>query len=1332
MQQHTSNTTPLNKLILLCLEQRVIVTLTVALLICWGVLVAPFGWDLGGLQVDPVPTDAIPDIGENQQIVFTQWSGQSPQDVDDQISYPLSAALLGMSGVKSVRSYSMFGFSSIFVIFDDDTDFYWGRTRILEKISSLPSGTVPDGVQPTLGPEATALGQVYWYTLEGRDEEGNVTGGWDLQELRSIQDWTVRYRLMAVDGVAEVASIGGFVQEYQIDIDPDAMRAHNITLEQVFKAVRESNIDSGARTIEINAVEYVIRGLGLIESVEDLEKVAVSSTNNLAIRLSDVAHISLGPAERRGVLDKGGAEAVGGVVVARFGENPRQVIENVKQRIQEIAGGLPTKILPDGRVSRVTIVPFYDRSELIEETLDTLNDALIQQILVTVLVVVVMLWNLRTSILISAMLPVAVLLSFVGMKLIGVDANIVALSGIAIAVGTIVDVGIVLCENILKHFEKWDGKGSKKDVVYAATTEVGGAVLAAVMTTIVGFLPVFTLEAAEGKMFRPLAFTKTLVLAAAIMIALMVMPAIAQSLLAKRDQWNRTRNRRIAGIVLSFTGLLLLFSGISIEWSWVDWIGPATWADVMSSFSTASLNGWPWHIIFGSASTLFGLSVSFGDLVPQILIKLSSKFIQWIVAISVWAVLTILWEPLGQESGTIKNAAMVGVLLGLPLLIFYTFRIIYPRLLSIALEVKSLVIVPTIILIAIGCMIWMGYRNIFGWVPINSITSWTPIANILGEPIDEWLDNAFPGMGKEFMPALDEGAFLYMPSTMPHASIGEATDVLQKTDMAMSAVPEVDIVVGKIGRVESPLDPAPISMLETIITYKPEYIEDESGHRKRFQYNKNTNEYDRDNDGNLIPDNKGKPYRQWRDEVQNPDDIWAAVLKAAEIPGTTSASKLQPIETRLVMLQTGFRSSMGIKVFGPDLNTIEQFGLKLEQYLKEVPVLEPSTVFSERIVGKPYLEIKIDRERIARYGISMAAIHRVISTAIGGKQLSTAIKGRERYPIRVRYVRERRDQFETLGDILVSTPTGLQIPLTELSEIKYVRGPQVVKSEDSVLVGYVLFDSKSNIAEVTAVETAQQYINDRIASGELVVPPGVTFRFAGTYESQIRAAARLKVILPLSLVVICGILFVQFRSGAITLIVFSGVFLAWSGGFILMWLYGQPWFLNFSVAGQSMRDVFQVNPINLSVAVWVGFLALFGIATDDGVVMATRLRQSFAENKPSNIAEIRAATVEAGSRRVRACLMTTATTILALLPILTSQGRGSDIMIPMAIPSVGGMCVELLTLFVVPVLYCSVEEWRYMISTKWKTNSSTTHAVSSDTAGESTSIKTPKKEDNVK
>ncbi len=1238
-----------------------------------------------GLPRNPVPVDAIPDIGENQQIVFTDWEGRSPQDVDDQITYPLTTALLGIPGVKTVRSYSMFGFSTIYIIFKDEIEFYWSRSRVLEKLNSLPAGTLPQEVRPALGPDATALGQVFWYTLEGQDEKGNPTGGWDLHELRSIQDWHVRYALLSAEGVSEVASVGGFVQEYQIDVDPDAMRAFKVDLDTIVGAVRMSNIDVGARTIEVNKVEYVIRGLGFIKSLEDLENAVITVNDNTPIYVRDVARVALGPALRRGALDKEGAEAVGGVVVVRYGGNPLAAIKNVKQKIEEISPGLPQKMLPDGTVSQVRIVPFYDRSGLIYETLGTLNKALIDEILVTILVVIFMVMHLRSSLLISGVLPLAVLICFIAMRTFGVDANIVALSGIAIAIGTIVDMAIIVCENIIKHLEAADPGEDRLEVIFRATSEVGSAVLTAVATTIVSFLPVFTMEAAEGKLFSPLAFTKTFALAASVIVALTLVPSFAQILFAARMRG--VKLRRIVNSVMVFAGLTI---AVFLTW----WIGV---------------------III-----LIGLYYLCEGMLPEGV----KRWIPWgangLALLTVVIILSGHWLPLGPEKGLLRNFAFAILIIGGTLFFFQVFMHRYGSILRWCLDHKVAFLAMPLLTVFIGLTIWLGFDFFFGWLPPRAKT-WAPVS---------YIAHKFPGLGKEFMPPLDEGSYLFMPTTMPHASIGEVLDVLQKQDRAIGNIPEVESVVGKLGRVESALDPAPIEMIETVIIYKPEFLIDQEGSRLRFRFDPDEDDFFRsengtptpapdgkpyrvrgrflrDDDNRLIPDSDGKPFRLWRppldtdlnddqkawDGIKKPDDIWEAIVKAAEIPGTTSAPRLQPIAARIVMLQSGMRAPMGVKVKGPNLETIQKVGFQIERFLKEVPLIEPATVIADRIIGKPYLEIEIDRQSIARYGVMLSQVQEVIEIAIGGKPITTTVEGRERYPVRVRYPRELRDSIEALGNILIPTPDGSQIPLTQLSEVTYKRGPDMIKSEDTFLVGYILFDKKPDYAEVEVVEQAREYLRQKIASGEFQVPAGVSFSFAGSYENQVRAQNRLMIVLPLALFIIFMIIYFQFKTVPVTTLVFSQILVSWAGGFIMIWLYAQPWFLNFSVFGSDLRELFQIHPVNLSVAVWVGFLALFGIATDDAVIMSTYLNQVFEKKLPSSVRDIREATVEAGERRIRPCLMTTATTVLALIPVLTSTGRGSDIMVPMAIPSFGGMVFNVMTILVTPVLYCSLKEF---------------------------------------
>ncbi|MDR0725705.1 MAG: efflux RND transporter permease subunit [Prevotellaceae bacterium] len=1189
----------LNKVIKYFLDNRLTVILLIILLAAWGVSVSPFDWHGGILPRDPVSVDAIPDIGENQQIVATEWMGRSPKDIQNQITYPLTTSLLGIAGVKTIRSTSMFGMSFIYIIFDDDIEFYWSRSRILEKLNSLPAGTLPDNVQPALGPDATALGQIYWYTLEGRNPEtGEPTGGWSPDELRTLQDFYVKYSLSTAEGVAEVASVGGFVKEYQVEINPDAMRAYNVSIMDIMNAVQKSNLDIGAETIEMNKAEYLVRGLGYIKNVADLEESAVTVRNGLPVRIKDVAYVNIGPATRRGGLDKEGVEAVGGVVVARYGSNPMQVINNVKRKIAECEAAMPQKVLADGTVSKVSIVPFYDRTRLIRETIGTLETALTHEILICIIVIIVLVFNLRASVIISSILPVAVLCTFIIMKYTGIDANIVALSGIAIAIGIMVDVGVVIVENIIRNMGSADREITVK-LVYKSVKEVAGALTTGMLTTIISFLPVFTMQAQEGKLFGPLAYTKTFALVSAFVTGFVILPTVAYYILKFRLKlpFKRPQNKTPSKGLRAFV---------------------ARWG------------------------------------------------ITAVVLVIVLYVLTSEWLPAGTQAGFALNFVFVIVVTGFILAILWMLVLLYERILR-----------------------WcLANRWKFMLIPLLTIFAGVEI----------WRD-----MGKEFMPSLNEGSFLLMPASMPHTGVEQNLQLIGTLDKRVSAIPEIESTVGKWGRVNSALDPAPVQMFENTINYRSEYLLDENGHRRRFKVN-DKGEFllkTKDNDGirvttdgqvissdSLIPDRRGKYFRQWRSHIRHADDIWQEIVNVTHLPGLTSAPKLQPIEARLVMLSTGMRAPMGIKVYGPDLESIENAGKAIESALKDVPSILPSTVFYDRAVGAPYLEIKLNRRNMSRYGITVADLQEIISVAVGGMPLTNTVEDRERFSVRLRYPRELRDSPEALSQLIIPTATGAQIPLGEVADIEYTRGAQMIQSENTFLVGYVIFDKVETKAESDVVQEAELILKEKIRSGMLQLPAGVSYKFAGNYEQQQRASNRLLIVVPLSLLSILLILYFKFRSVIASLIHFSGVFVAFAGGFILLWLYAQPWFLNFSVGGENLRDMFQIHTVNLSIAVWVGFIALFGIATDDGVLMGTYIHDTFVKRNPSTKKDIREAVVYAGLKRVRPAAMTTATTLIALLPVLTSTGKGSDIMIPMAIPTFGGMLIQSMTMFVVPVLQC--------------------------------------------
>ncbi|MGD9818965.1 MAG: efflux RND transporter permease subunit, partial [Desulfomonilaceae bacterium] len=787
------------------------------------------------------------------------------------------------------------------------------------------------------------------------------------------------------------------------------------------------------------------------------------------------------------------------------------------------------------------------------------------------------------------------------------------------------------------------------DVIHRSTMEVGSAIITSSLTTIISFLPVFTLTGPEGKLFKPVAFTKTFAVAGSLILALALIPPLAHIVFRKRNY--RPQTRLITNTLMILIGVWLYF-GLSYL------IGIAL-------------------IVVGAGK---GISLY---LKPNIQERVPS-FLNILALLAVVLLLTKHWLPLGPDLGFLRNLIFVsGMIFGL-LSLRRVITYFYGSILGWSLNHKALFMMIPALIVIFGGIIWLGFDRVFGFFPwaYDSIFSSSPsttsrehfthgqISPIRQSKVWSSLSHAFPGLGKEFMPDLDEGSFLFMPTTMPHASISEALDVVQKQDMAIRSIPEVTSVVGKIGRVESALDPAPISMIETIINYAPEYqVDSLTGER-------------------IVDPQTGKPIRNWRPHIKSSADIWKEITEAARIPGVTSAPKLQPIAARIVMLQSGMRASMGVKIKGKSIEDVEKVGFEIEKFLREVPVIDPSTVVADRLVGNPYLEFEIDRKAIARFGLPIQDVQNLIEIAVGGKTITTTVEGRERYPVRVRYQRELRDSIEALEKFLITTPDGTQIPISSVATLTYSRGPMSIKSEDTFLTGYVLFDKRPGNAEVDVVDAAQSYLRDQISAGSLKLPDGSSFSFAGSYENQVRSEKTLRVVIPMALMIIFLVLYFQFHSIPTSLNVFSGIFVAWSGGFIMLWLYAQPGFLNFEVFGVNMRDVFQVRPYNLSVAVWVGFLALFGVATNDGVIYSTYLDQVFRNNSFKSVSEVRQAVIEAGCRRVRPALMTTATTILALIPVLTSKGKGSDVMAPMALPCFGGMAIDIITILVVPTIYC--------------------------------------------
>jgi Cu(I)/Ag(I) efflux system membrane protein CusA/SilA len=1146
------------------------------------VIIAVAGIVFGGYYaLKNTPVDAIPDIGEKQVIVFADWPGRSPQDVDNQVTYPLTTSLTGTPGVKTIRSMSGFGFAMVFVIFKDEVDYYWARSRVLERIN-VAQQRLPAGVTPVLGPDATALGQVYWYTVEGE--------GFDLAELRSIQDWYLRYQINAVEGVSEVASIGGFVKQYQIDVHPDKLRAHRVSLFDVYEAVRKSNIDVGAKVLEKNGVEFFIRGVGFIKTVEDIEKVVIRQEKGTPIQVRNVATVTLGPDFRRGALDKAGVEAVGGVALMRYGENPLHVVERVKAKIKQLEAGLPQKTLADGRISKVHIVPFYDRTDIVHETIDTLKEALSEEALMAAAVVFIFLLHLRSTVSVITTLPLSVGLCFILMFAFGVDANIMSLAGLAIAIGDVGDMGIIMTENIYRHVATADPKKSHFDRVFEGAREVGGAIVTAVANTLISFIPVFFLADQEGKLFRPLAFTKTFAIGASVILALTVVPVLCYYLF-RPVKWAR----RTVWIIAAALAVAAIF---------------ATHAIFMLALTGTHYSGWPMAIVVGVIVALAFVRMTRERFLPM-------------------------------EANPVSRGIA---------------RVYTPALRWVLDHKKTFLLAPAAIFF-LGLTVWLGIGTTLR--PVE----W--LAN-LGAPADHprmeleqlrWRGTRIlPGIGREFMPPLDEGSFLYMPSLLPQAGLGAAIEVNAKQDLAIASVPEVESVVGKLGRAESALDPAPVGMMESIVILKPE------------------------SDWRHVPVKRW--FAGWPGWVKKPltffapehrqitkGEILTEMQERTAIPGVLPTF-LQPIQTRLVMLQTGFRAMMGVKIYGSDLKEIERIGLQIEALLKEVP--GATDIVADRIVGKPYLEFEIDRDRIARYGVSIRDVQDVIEIAIGGMNIMESVEGRERYPIRVRYLREFREDIPELERILLPTSTGAQVPLAQVLAIKSVLGPQEIKGERGLLVGYVTMNTRDR-DEVSVVEDAERLLQTALKDGRLKLPAGYFWEWSGQFENQVRATKRMQILVPVCIALMFLSLYLGFRRKWIAPIIFLDVAVSLSAGFLLLPLWG----------------------VNLSVAVWVGFLVLLGVVDDDSVVLSTYLEDIFDHSQPGSVAEIREAVVQAGLKRIRANLMTVCTTVFGLLPVFWATGRGADVMKPIALPSLGGMAVSVITMFIVPCLFSAIEEWKW-------------------------------------
>lgn len=997
--------------------------------------------------------DAIPDVGENQQIVFTEWAGMSPKDIEEQVTYPLSVMMQGLPGVKNIRATSAFGFSIIYVIFKDDIDFYWSRSRVLEKLSTATS-ELPPGVIPKMGPDATALGQIFWYTIENETDAKNPKS---LAELRSIQDFYVRYLLQGVEGVSEVASIGGFVKEYQIDVDPNKLFAYDVHFSKLIKAIQNSNIDVGAEVVEDGDREFIVRGKGFFKSISDIENVVVTVKNNTPIRVKDIASVNIGPGFRRGALDKNGTESIGGIVTMRFGENPKEVIDNVKARLEVVNKGLP---------KGVKLVPFYDRTEVIERTIGTVYSALSQEVIITIIVILLFLLHFKSSILVSLTLPFGVGISFILMKVLGIDSNVMSLSGLVIAIGSMVDMGIIMTENIYSHLSEKPNVDKKEriDIIVKSAREVGPAILTAVATTIITFLPVFGLEGSEGKLFGPLAWAKTLAMFGSVVVAIVLVPALSCYLLK-------------------------------------------------------------------------------GKLKPIEKNKVSSFIVN-------------------------------------------TYR---------------------------PALNWMLENRLkFTLLPI--------IIFILGA-------FSYTQLGKEFMPSLNEGEILYMPVTKPDVSMTKARELLSYTDKKLKEHPLVQDAIGKLGRANTAIDPAPVAMFETVVK--------------------------------LIPQD------QWPDGVSI-YDIMSELDGELQVPGLVNAW-LFPIENRIAMISTGIKTQIGIKIFGDDLKTLEKIASKIG---KEIEKIKGSYgVYAEQITGKPYIEFDIDRVAASRYGINTGTINKILQTAVGGMTIGQFYEGRERYPIRVRYKKELRNRIDELKKVLVPSPLGQHIPLEQLADINIVTGPAAIQSENGMLRSLVLLNVRGRDL-IGFVDEAKKHIEKNVE-----LPKGYSIIWAGQYESQVRSNKRLMMLIPIALLINLFIIYFGIKNLRNAAIIFSAVPIAFSGGLILLWVGG----------------------FNTSVAVWVGFIALFGLAVDDGVVMMMYLQKAIKSYKPTDWKGLKECIIKAGSRRIRPLVMTTTTTVIALMPIMWSTGTGSEVMKPMAIPVLGGMLVVLVTLFIVPVVYSYFEHKKILL-----------------------------------
>src|SRR5664279_3069915 len=1053
------------------------------------VLLATVGLTIAGIfAIRSIPLDAIPDLSDTQVIIYTEWPGEAPQIVQDQVTYPITTRMLSVPRAKVVRGYSFYGFSFAYVIFEDGTDPYWARSRVLEYLSSLGS-QLPKNVTPSLGPDATGVGWSFMYSINSTNRS--------LAELRSMQDWYLKYQLTSVEGVAEVASVGGFVKQYQVTVDPAKLRAYNLSIADVSMAVQRSNGEVGGRSIEMGEKEFILRVRGYIQGLEDLKKVAVNvGANGVPILLGQVANVQLGPDMRRGIAEwNGEGETVGGIVVVRYGANARQVIQDVKQRLDQAMKGLP----PD-----VTYSVAYDRSALIQRAVRTLEEKLLEESLVVALVCLLFLLHFRSALVAILILPIAVLIAFIIMYAQGISSNIMSLGGIAIAIGAMVDAVIIMIENAHKHIERDGGKKPHWQIIRDASVEVGPTLFYSLLVITVSFIPVFTLQEQAGRLFKPLAFTKTYSMAAAALLSITLAPILMGYFIRGKmlPEEKNPLNRFLIWVyhpVIDFV----------IRWRWI------------VIFSAVAIVAWvffPWD----------------------------------------WAVTNRMPEG---------NARTVAGKIGR----------LFP------------------------------YQN----------------------------------LGSEFMPPLYEGDLLYMPSTFPGIGPTQARQILQQTDKIIRTFPEVHSVFGKVGRAETATDPAPMDMIETTIQLKDE---------------KDWPEVD-------IRDSGGKTLTRRR---RTPDELADAMNAAVQFPGLVNAWTM-PIRTRIDMLATGIKTPVGIKVAGPSLAELERIASEIEPVIRQLT--NTASAYAERVMGGNYIEFNINRDEIARYGLSIGAVQDVLEVALGGMPLTTTVEGLERYTVNLRYDRDFRETLEALREIIVPTPTGAQVPLGQLAEVKTVRAPMGIKSENAVPNAWIYVDVKG-IDIGTYVQMCIRDSNEAIARGTVKLPSGYNIFWSGQYEYMLRAQQRLAIVIPLTLLIIVLIIYLNTKSAVKTAIVMLAVPFSLVGAFWILYL------LDY----------------NLSVAVWVGIIALAGLDAETGVVMLLYLdlayEQWIKDRKMRNVTDLRDAIYHGAVKRVRPKAMTATVIIAGLLPILWSHGAGADVMKRIATPMIGGVVTStLMELLVYPAIF---------------------------------------------